>query len=255
MSNEQAKGVNALTQIETDANDIMNALKNKRKVIIDEVDNLKTAVDERVKKGFKNKLPFLVGHLTKVSKRKTLESEHDGQKLGINCNGLGYEGKWGSQLNPLCEDRSDGDMLFNILINTDLSLEISQEIVSSNRTNFLKLANHLKKLPMPTKDLDNIKVNDKVEITFNDAEPMILVDGEEVNDNFLNNGVKIFYDNRYELTLRDFLDAEIVIANADAIADAIKKATKQIKEKTKQEAETGLFVNELSNVFEAVAQI
>ncbi|KKM84225.1 hypothetical protein LCGC14_1301530, partial [marine sediment metagenome] len=222
-----------------------------------EVKNLKTAVSERAEKGFKKKLPFLVGHLTKVSKRKTLEGEHEGQKLGLNCNGLGYEGKWGQQLNPLCnnenyDDNDDDhdDMLFKILIDTDLTLEISQEIVSSNRTNFLKLANHLKKLPMPTKDLDNIKVNDKVEITFDDDEPEILINGDEISDEFLSDHIE-----KYELKLRDFLDAEMVIKNADAIADAIKKATKQIKAKTKQETETGIFVNELANVFEAVEEI
>ena len=62
-------------------------------------------------------------------------------------------------------------------------------------------------------------------------------------------------ENLNELTLKDFTDAETVINNTDAIADAIKKATNQIKERIKQEAETGIFVNELANVFEAVAQI
>lgn len=247
---------NVLTKIEMEANAILNALKNKRDVILNEVATLNTAVSDRIEKGFKNKLPSLVGHLTRISKRKTLEGKHEEQKLGLNCNGLGFEGKWGSQLNSLCDDSGNyEDKLFSILINTDLVLEISQEIVSSNRTNFLKLANHLKKLPMPTEDINDIKINDKLEIHFDDDEIMVLVDGEEVNADFLTNQFKIFYDNRYELTLKDFLDAKIVIENADAIADAIKKATKQIKDKIKQEAETGIFVNDLANVFEAVGQI
>ena len=241
-----------MSNIKAEAKTIANALKSKRSIITDEVKTLKTAVSERAEKGFKNKLPFLVGSLTKVSKRKTLEGKHDGRKLGLNCNGLGYEGRWGHQLNPLCEPRGDNsDMLFEILIDTDLSLEISQEIVSSNRVNFLKLSNHLKKLPMPTKDIDDIKINDKFEVSFDAwGEPKILIDGDEIKGSLMRDNIDIG-----ELTLNDFLDAENVIANADAIADAIKKATKQIKAKTKQEAETGNFVNELANVFEAVAQI
>ena len=256
MNSDEQKGVNALTQIEKEANEIINALKIKRELIDEEVKNLKTAVKERAEKGFKNKLPFLVGNLTKVSKRKTLDGKHDENKLGLNCNGLGFEDKYGSQLNSLCEPKGNYPIkLFSILIDTDLSLEISQEIVSSNRVNFLKLVNHLKKISMPTKDIDDIKINDKIEIRFKDAEPKILINGEEVEEVIFNNQFKVFYDNLYKFTLKDFLDAEKIIENSDAIADAIKKATKQIKERTKQEAETGTFVNKLSNVFEAVGQI
>ena len=109
---------------------------------------------------------------------------------------------------------------------------------------------------MPRKDISDIEINDRLEITFDqysDAE--ILIDGDSINDNFMGYNFDLIRRDIGEFTLKDFTDAEIVIENADAIADAIKKAIKQIRERIKQEAETGVFVNELANVFEAVSQI
>jgi len=240
------------TQIEIEADLIVNALKKNRAVIIDEIKRLKTAVDERNEKGIKAKLPFLIENLTKVSKRKTLEGRYNGYKLGINCNGLGYERKWEKQLNPFSEEQNN-NMLIGILKDDNLSLEISQEIVSSNRTNFLKLINKLKKSPMPTNEIKLIKINDKIEIQFNGyAQPKILIEGEELGSQVL--GDQLIPD-KYELSLKDFLDAEIIIKTTPQIADAIKNATTQIKAIIKQEAEAGKFVNDMANVYEAMRKI
>jgi len=243
--------------IEIEAERILNALKKNNKSVIDALKDFDTATAKRVKGGFIHKLPTLVGHLTKVSKRKTLTGRYQSQKLGLNCNVLGYEGKWGSQLNSLCDARHiDIKTLWEIMTDDDLSLEVQQEIVSSNRTNFMKLVNRMKKASMPREDdIENIEVGEITIYFRGNKTPMLMTRGEEVNYKLIdeNNFCELREDRTFEV--KTLIDAEILMENINEIVTAIGKAKKQVEDKTKEEAELSEFVTNMLNVFEAMENI
>ena len=244
--------------IEIEAERILNALKQKNKPVITALKDFDTATAKRIEGGFVHKLPTLIGHLTKISKRKTLTGKHQDKKIGLNCNGLGHEVQWGSQLNNLCDNRhADIETLWGIITDDDLNLEIQQEIVSSNRTNFMKLVNKMKQTSMPREDdIKSIKIGGEIDIVFRgNKTPMLMTSDEEVDYKLIdeNNFCELREDGIFEF--KTLIDAEILMENIPEIVTALKEAKKQVEQKTKDEADLSKFVTNMLNVFEAMENI
>jgi len=243
--------------IEKEAEKVLNALKEKGQPVINALKNYNIVVTRRRENWVMYKLPTLIRHLSKVSKRKTLEGRYDNLKLGLNCNGLGYEWRWGNQLNSFDNNTNFNiKMLWGIMTDDDLSLEIQQEIISSNRTNFMKLVNKMKKISMPTFNVcENIKAGDFTIVFDADKTPSFLLNDKVINCKLISEEDICEFQNDQSFRIKDIVDAEILMENIDEIVNILEIAKKEVENKTKQEAELSDFIENLLNVFEAMEKI
>ena len=239
--------------IEIEAEKILNALKEERKPIVNALKDFEEIITKRKNNNLIQNLLTLVAYLTKISKRKTLKNKYNGYTIGLNCNGLGYVGDWGFQLNDLCEKRyPEIEKLQDILIDDNLNLEISQEIVSNNRTNFMKLINKIKKIPILEKDyIKNMEVGKKIIVIFHKDIPEFMIDNEEINYKLIN--VSDFC--KLDLKIKDLINAKILMENVDEIVAILKKAGRQVEDRITQESELNKFVADMLNVYQAMENI
>ena len=130
-----------LKQIE----EIVKALAEDLKEIPTQVQILKNIID---KKNNHERTPLLklMGRLTKTSRRHNAEKKYNNYTIATNHQGLGYEGKWSSQLTPLCSSHNDEEeTLRGILLDDEIVIDIISNIKKSHQKTFLKTIKVLKK--------------------------------------------------------------------------------------------------------------
>lgn len=252
--------------IEQEAEKIISAFKVEAKPIVEAMERTNALIQQEQEESYLAKLPKLLGKLTSVTKRKTIDETINGKTIGINCNGLGITNT-STQLNSLCDDEdcfyydneSKIDIIMKIFEDEDLCLEIADAILNKNRKKFLKLASFFRNSTKHQKLTPNkADVGDGIKVEFEIGErPEITIDGEELSCNIskiLDNLNEEIYDVS-DFKIKDFSNMQLITEHKTRISLAIDERGNRIKEILDNNKINNDFVGNMIKPYEALENL